>query len=71
MNAQYSSITYAERLTEAGIDASIGTVGDSCDNALAETISACTGTAVVPPVEPEQAYYAHHRAQLPAEIPHQ
>jgi putative transposase len=35
---QYLSIRYTERLAEAGIDASVGSVGDSYDNALAETI---------------------------------
>jgi transposase InsO family protein len=33
--AQYTSIAYAERLSEAGIDASIGTTGDSYDKGLA------------------------------------
>jgi len=37
--SQYLSIRYAERLEEAGIDASVGSVGDSYDNALAETIN--------------------------------
>jgi transposase InsO family protein len=36
--SQYLSIKYTERLAAAGIDASVGTVGDSYDNALAETI---------------------------------
>ncbi|WP_188826207.1 IS3 family transposase [Brucella endophytica] len=36
---QYLSIRYSERLTEAGIDPSVGSVGDSYDNALAETIN--------------------------------
>jgi transposase InsO family protein len=36
--SQYVSIRYAERLTEAGISPSVGSVGDSYDNALAETI---------------------------------
>jgi len=36
--AQYVAIRYHERLLEAGAIASIGTVGDSYDNALAETI---------------------------------
>jgi transposase InsO family protein len=35
--SQYLSILYSERLAEAGIDASVGSVGDSYDNALAET----------------------------------
>jgi transposase InsO family protein len=37
--SQYVSIRYSERLAEAGIEASVGSVGDSYDNALAETIN--------------------------------
>ena len=37
--SQYLSICYTERLAETGINASVGTTGDSYDNALAETIS--------------------------------
>jgi len=33
--SQYVSIRYTERLAEAGIEPSVGSVGDSCDNALA------------------------------------
>jgi transposase InsO family protein len=36
---QYLSICYTERLAEAGIEASVGSVGDSYDNALAETVN--------------------------------
>lgn len=36
---QYVSIRYSERLAEAGIEPSVGSVGDSYDNALAETIN--------------------------------
>lgn len=36
--SRYSSIRYTERLAEAGIEASVGSVGDSYDNALAETV---------------------------------
>jgi transposase InsO family protein len=36
---QYVSIRYAQRLLEAGIEPSVGSVGDSYDNALAETIN--------------------------------
>jgi hypothetical protein len=32
------SIRYTERLLEAGIEPSVGSVGESCDNALAETV---------------------------------
>jgi putative transposase len=35
---QYVSIRYTQRLAEAGIEPSVGSVGDSYDNALAETI---------------------------------
>ena len=36
---QYLSIKYTDRLAEAGIEPSVGSVGDSYDNALAETIN--------------------------------
>lgn len=35
---QYLSIRYTERLAEAGIEPSVGSVGDSYDNALAESV---------------------------------
>jgi transposase InsO family protein len=35
---QYLSIRYTDRLAEAGIEPSVGTTGDSYDNALAETV---------------------------------
>lgn len=37
--SQYVSIRYTERLAEAGIEHSVGSRGDSYDNALAETIN--------------------------------
>jgi transposase InsO family protein len=37
--SQYVSIRYSERLNEAGIQPSVGSTGDSYDNALAETIN--------------------------------
>ena len=37
--SQYTSVRYTDRLVEAGLNASIGTVGDSYDNALAETVN--------------------------------
>jgi putative transposase len=36
--SQYLSIRYTERLAEAGIEPSVGSAGDSYDNALAESI---------------------------------
>jgi transposase InsO family protein len=38
-SAQYVSIRYTERLAEAGTEPSVGSVGDSYDNALAETVN--------------------------------
>jgi putative transposase len=37
--SQYVSIRYTERLAEAGIEPSVGSVGDAYDNALAETVN--------------------------------
>ena len=37
--SQYVSIRYSERLAEAGVEPSVGSKGDSYDNALAETIN--------------------------------
>ncbi len=37
--SQYVSICYSERLAQAGIEPSVGSVGDSYDNALAESIN--------------------------------
>ncbi len=37
--SQYVSIRYSERLAEAGIESSVGSIGDSFDNALAETVN--------------------------------
>ncbi len=45
--SQYLSIRYSERLSEAGIEASVGTVGDAYDNALAETINGLFKTEVI------------------------
>ncbi len=45
--SQYLSIRYSERLAEAGITASVGSVGDSYDNAMAETINGLYKTEVI------------------------
>jgi putative transposase len=50
--SQYVSIRYTERLAEAGIAASVGTVGDSYDNALAETINGLYKTELIRPRGP-------------------
>ncbi len=44
---QHLSIRYTERLSEAGIHASVGSVGDSYDNALAETINGTYKTELI------------------------
>lgn len=44
---QYLSIRYTERLAEVNIEASIGSVGDSDGNALAETINRLYKTEVI------------------------
>jgi putative transposase len=40
--SQYVSIKYTDRLAAAGIEPSVGSVGDSYDNALAETVNGST-----------------------------
>jgi putative transposase len=45
--SQYVSIRYTERLLGAGIEPSVGSVGDSYDNALAETIIGLFKTEVI------------------------
>lgn len=45
--AQFTSIRYGERLAEIGATPSIGTVGDSFDNALAETVNGYYKTELV------------------------
>ena len=44
---QYVSIKYTERLAEAGVEPSVGSVGDSYDNALAETVIGLFKTEVI------------------------
>jgi putative transposase len=45
--SQYVSIRYSERLSEAGIEPSVGSRGDSYDNALAETINGLYKTELI------------------------
>lgn len=45
--AQYLSIRYTERLAEAGIEPSVGSKGDSYDNALAESVIGLFKTEVI------------------------
>jgi putative transposase len=50
--SQYTAVKYGERLAEAGIAASVGSVGDSFDNALAETINGLYKTELINPRGP-------------------
>ena len=50
--SQYLAIRYTERLAEAGIQPSVGSVGDSYDNALAETVIGLFKTEVIHPRGP-------------------
>jgi len=46
-SAQYLAVRYTGRLAEAGIEPSVGSVGDSYDNALAETVNGLFKTEVI------------------------
>ena len=61
---QYVSITYTERLAEAGIEPSVGTVGDSYDNALAETVIGLFKTEVIRRLGPWRSLEAVEWATL-------
>ena len=50
--SQYTSIRFTERLAEAGIQPSVGAVGSSYDNALAETINGLYKTELINPRKP-------------------
>ncbi len=49
---QYLSIRYTDRLAQAGITGSVGSVGDSYDNALAETVNGLYKTEMIRPYGP-------------------
>src|SRR3954469_1981859 len=51
-SAQYVCIRYTDRLVDAGIEPSVGSVGDSYDNALAESIIGLFKTEVIWPRGP-------------------
>jgi len=62
--SQYVSIKYTERLLEAGIEPSVGSVGDSYDNALAETINGLYKTEVIHRRGPWRSFEAVEFATL-------
>jgi transposase InsO family protein len=53
--SRYLSIRYSERLAEAGIEPSMGSKGDSEDNALAETINGLDKAEMIRPRLPHNA----------------
>jgi len=65
---QYVSIKYTERLVEAGVEAgvepSVGSVGDSYDNALAETVNGLYKTEVIHRRGPWRSFEAVEFATL-------
>jgi putative transposase len=62
--AQYVSIKYTERLAAAGIEPSVGSVGDSYDNALAETVIGLFKTEVIHRRGPWRSFEAVEFATL-------
>jgi putative transposase len=62
--SQYLSIKYTERLGEAGIEPSVGSVGDSYDNALAETINGLYKAEVIHRRGPWRSFEAVEFATL-------
>jgi putative transposase len=61
---QYLSIKYTERLAEAGIEPSVGSIGDSYDNALAETINGLYKAEVIHRRGPWRSFEAVEFATL-------
>ena len=61
---QYLSIRYSDRLKDAGVEASVGTTGDSYDNAMAETIIGLFKTEVIHARGPWRALDAVEYATL-------
>lgn len=62
--SQYVSIKYTERLAEAGIEPSVGSVGDSYENALAETINGLYKAEVIHRSGPWKSFDAVEFATL-------
>jgi putative transposase len=61
---QYLSIKYTERLAEAGIEPSVGSIGDSYDNALAETVNGLYKAEVIHRRGPWRGFEAVELATL-------
>ena len=69
--SQHLATRHAERLAEAGIEPSVGSVGDSCDNALAETVIGLFKTEAIRRRGPWRSLEAteprHARTEAPRE----
>lgn len=50
---QYLSIRYTERLAEAGMESSVGSVGESYDNVLAESVIGLFKTELITSCQPQ------------------
>lgn len=61
---QYLSIRYTERLAEVGIEPSVGSIGDSYDNAMAETVIGLYKTEVIYRRGPWRSFEAVEMATL-------
>ena len=57
---QYTSLAFGTRLREAGIAASMGTVGDACDNAITESFFATLECELLQ----RQSFRTHRQARL-------
>ena len=62
--SQYLSIKYTERLAQAGMEPSVGSVGDSYDNALAETVNGLYKAEVIHRRGPWRSFEAVEFATL-------
>ena len=62
--SQYLALRYTERLAQAGVEPSVGSVGDSYDNALAETINGLFKAEVIHRCGPWRSFEAVEFATL-------
>jgi len=62
--SQYLSVRYTERLELAGIEPSVGSVGDSYDNALAETVNGLYKAELIHKQGPRKSFEAVEYATL-------
>ena len=62
--SQYLALRYTERLVDAGVEPSVGSVGDSYDNALAETINGLYKAEVIHRRGPWRSFEAVEFATL-------